>query len=87
MIRGKLKCGFEYEIEDHVLNNMELLDAVAEIDQNPMALSSVTKMLFGTEKRKELYNHLRDPETNTVPILAVSEAVAEIFTGSGAGKN
>ena len=87
MIKGKLKCGYEYEIEDHVLNNMELLDAVAEIEENPMALSSVTKMLFGTEKRKELYDKLRDPANGTVPIMAVSEAVAEIFAGSGAGKN
>ena len=87
MIKGKLKCGYEYEIEDHVLNNMELLDAVAEIDENPMALSSVMKMLFTPEKRKALYDHLRDPNTGTVPILDVSEAVAEIFAGSGAGKN
>ena len=87
MIEGKLKSGFEYKIEDHVLDNMELLDAIAEVDQNPMVLSKVLKMLLGDEQRKKLYNHLRDPKNGNVPIVAVSDAVAEIFSGSGQLKN
>lgn len=87
MIEGKLKSGFAYKIEDHVLDNMELLDAIAEVDQNPMVLSKVLKMLLGTEQRKELYDHLRDPKNGNVPIVAVSDAVAEIFSGSGQLKN
>ena len=87
MVEGKLKSGFEYKIEDHVLDNMELLDAIAEVDQNPMALSKVLKMLLGPEQRKELYDHLRDSENGNVPIVAVSDAVAEIFGGSGQLKN
>ena len=87
MIEGKLKSGFEYKIEDHVLDNMELLDAIAEVDQNPMVLSKVLKMLLGDEQRKKLYDHLRDPKNGNVPIVAVSDAVAEIFSGSGQLKN
>ena len=87
MIEGKLKSGFEYKIEDYVLDNMELLDAIAEVDQNPMVLSKVLKMLMGDEQRKKLYDHLRDPKKGNVPIVAVSDAVAEIFSGSGQLKN
>lgn len=87
MIEGKLKSGFEYKIEDYVLDNMELLDAIAEVDQNPMALPKVLKMLMGDEQRKKLYDHLRDPKNGNVPIVAVSDAVAEIFSGSGQLKN
>lgn len=87
MIEGKLKTGFEYKIEDHVLDNMELLDAVSEADENPLVLSKVLKMLLGTEQRKNLYDHLRDPQNGNVSIIAVSEAVAEIFSGSGQLKN
>lgn len=87
MIEGKLKSGFEYKIENHVLDNMELLDAIAEVDQNPMVLSKVLKMLLGDEQRKKLYDHLRDPDNGNVPIVAVSNAVAEIFSGSGQLKN
>lgn len=87
MIEGKLKSGFEYKIEDHALDNMELLDAIAEVDQNPMVLSKVLKMLLGPEQRKKLYDHLRDPKNGNVPIVAVSDAVAEIFSGSSQLKN
>jgi len=87
MIEGKLKSGFEYKIEDHVLDNMELLDAIAEVDQNPMVISKVLKMLMGDDQRKKLYDHLRDPKNGNVPIVAVSDAVAEIFRGSGQLKN
>ena len=87
MVEGKLKSGFEYKIKDHVLDNMELLDAIAEVDQNPMVLSKVLKMLLGPEQRKKLYDHLRDPKNGNVPIVAVSDAVAEIFGGSGQLKN
>lgn len=87
MIEGKLNSGFEYKIEDHVLDNMELLDAIAEVDQNPMVLSKVLKMLLGDDQRKKLYDHLRDPKNGNVPIVAVSDAVAEIFSGTGQLKN
>lgn len=87
MIQGKTTSGFEYQIEEKTLDNMELLDAVVEADSNPLAISRVVKMLLGDEQRKKLYDHLRT-ESGNVPILAVSEIVAEIFRNSGQpGKN
>lgn len=51
MIQGKLKSGFEYKIEESTLDNMELLDIIVEVDQNPLAISKVVKMLLGEEQR------------------------------------
>lgn len=81
MIEGKLKSGFAYQIEDHVLDNMELLDAIGEVDQNPIYMSKVLKMLLGDEQKKALYNHLRTEHGN-VPIAAISDAITEIFGNS-----
>lgn len=87
MISGKTKSGFEYSIDSNVMDNMELLDAVAEIDGNPLALSKVLKMVLGDEQRKALYDHLRQ-EDGRVPVKAVSEEITDIFTSSGKnGKN
>lgn len=87
MISGKTKSGFEYSIDSNVMDNMELLDAVAEIDSNPLALSKVLKMVLGDEQRKALYDHLRQ-EDGRVPVKAVSEEITDIFTSSGKnGKN
>ena len=62
--------------------SMELLDAIVEADENPLAVSKVVKLLLGENQRRKLYDHLRTDKGN-VPILAVSNAVAEIFRGSG----
>lgn len=81
-IKGKLSCGFEYAIEPERLDNMELIDAIAEADRNPIAVSTVVDLLLGDQK-KELYNCLRTEKGN-VPVKAVSEAVAAIFKNSNA---
>lgn len=87
MTHGKTTSGFEYEIDESALDNMELLDAIAETDENPLAFSKLVTCLLGAEQRKKLYNHLRTEKGN-VPILAVSEEIAEIFRNTGkAGKN
>ena len=82
MIRGKLESGFEYEIAEEVRDNMELLDAIVEAEESPLAVSKVVQLLLGKEQKKLLYDHLRTEKGN-VPIMAVSNAVAEIFRGSG----
>lgn len=86
MNKGKLKCGFEYEIDEEVLDNMELLDAIADADENPINMSKVVRMLLGDEQRKKLYDWLRTEKGN-VPIVAVSNAVVEIFASKQGAKN
>ena len=89
MIKGKTKTGFIFEIEDNALDNMELLDAIAEIDneENPLAISKVINLLLGKEEKKKLYNHCR-AEDGRVPIEALVQEVAEIFESLGEkGKN
>lgn len=86
MIRGKTNSGFKFEIEDHVLDSMELLDAIMEADESPGAISKVVKMILPADQRKKLYDHLRTEKGN-VPIMAVAQEVAEIFSANQQGKN
>lgn len=87
MICGKTKSGFEYKINPDIMDDMELLDAIAEIDENPINVSTVLKMVLGDQQRKALYDHLRNDE-GRVPVKAVAEAIVDIFTSSGKeGKN
>lgn len=86
MITGKTSSGYAFSIEDHVLDNMELVDAIVEADNNPAAISQVVKMILTTEQRKALYDHLRTKHGN-VPILAVVNEVVEIFNCTPQGKN
>lgn len=82
MIRGTLKSGFEFEIPESARDNMELVDAIADMQYNPLGISKVTKMLLGDDQRRRLYDHLRT-EAGNVPVAAVSDAITEIFLNSG----
>lgn len=74
-----LKCGLACELPDDVMDNMELVDALAECDENnPLVLARICRLLYGDKIRKELYSILRT-EDGRVPVAAVAEAVRETF--------
>ena len=86
MLEGKTKSGFSFSIEDNVLDDMRLVDALAEIDANPMAISKVVQLLLG-DQRNALYAHLARDD-GSVPVEAVVEAVMDIFqAGDKRAKN
>lgn len=88
MVEGKTSCGFSFSMDEKVLNNMELVDALAEAqDDDPIAVSRACLILLGKDRRKQLYDHLRTPD-GRVPVEAVSKNMVEIFEIFGKqGKN
>ena len=79
MLKGKTETGFAFEIDEKRLDNMELLDAIAEMENdNIIALSNVSQLLLGKEQRKALYDHIRD-EDGTVPSKSFSDELVNIF--------
>lgn len=83
----KTKSGFECEITKDRLDNMELVDALAELDENELAVSRVCLLLLGKETRKRLYDHLRT-EDGRVPTAALTAELSEIMAALGeTGKN
>ena len=88
MKKGKLKNGFEFEVDENVLDDMRLIDAMAEAqDENPTKFSKAILMVLGAEQRDRLYEHIA-LENGRVPIEATSEALVEIFEAMGEeGKN
>ena len=85
-MKGKTSTGFEFDIEDERLDDMELVDIMAEIDENPLLMPKLCKMLLGEEQKKRLYDHLRS-EDGGVPIEATTNAIQEIFSSPGDLKN
>lgn len=88
MITGKTKSGFEFEVKENALDDMRLLDAVAEVadGSNPLALSFVVKQILG-ESRNALYLHVAEKD-GRVPVEKVNDEITEIINAYGkAGKN
>lgn len=87
MRNGITRSGFAYELDETAADNMELVDALADMETgNPLATSRVVNLLLGPQQKKALYDHLRLPD-GRVPVTAVSEAIVDIFTAGSKTKN
>ena len=86
--RGTLKNGFEFAVDVEILDDMELIDTIAEADEgNPAKFKEATDKILGKEQKKSLYDHLRN-EKGKVPIEAFKDAFMEILESIGdEGKN
>ena len=85
MIHVKTAAGFEADISESVRDNMELVDALAELeDGNPLALSRIVRLVMG-DSRKALYDFCRG-EDGVAPTTVGSQELMEIIQQVG-GKN
>lgn len=82
--KGTLENGFKFDIDDAVLDDMELIDDMAEAQgDNPLKISAVMNKVLGEEQKGRLYDHVRDEATGRVPVEKVSACLAEIFEKIG----
>lgn len=87
MITAKTESGFSIELKESALDNMEVLDALSDLDEgNPLAMSRLVVKLLGKDGKKRLYDHLRT-EDGRVPASAVESAIMELFQSINNGKN
>jgi len=87
MIEGVTSSGFSYRVADNAIDNMEFLDALAELnDEDALALSKICLLLLGKQQRRSLYDHLRR-EDGTVPIAEVNAEILDILNAQQTGKN
>ncbi len=82
MIKGKTKSGFEFEISKDVVNDYELVENLAELEDNPLILAKVIKQILGEEQTEKLKNHVRN-EKGIVPTDRMTQEIIEIFQNSG----
>ncbi|MGP1411476.1 hypothetical protein [Peptoanaerobacter stomatis] len=80
-IKGVTKSGFEYELSKDRLNNFELIEIFAEVDNNPLLLPKALTLLLGAEQKQRLYDHLRTSD-DIVPADLVGQEIAEIFNSN-----
>jgi hypothetical protein len=86
--KGTLNCGFAYEVDDEVLDDMYLVEAVAEAQgEDPLKITKVITMVLGPEQKARLYKHLEN-EKHRVPAEVAVTTLQELFEKLGdEGKN
>ena len=83
MIPVKTESGFECTINELLADDMEFMDDIAMLDDEPQILSKLILKLLGKEQKKALYDHLR-LEDGRVPIEETAKMFAEIMNQAGA---
>lgn len=84
-IKGTTSTGFEFEINQDRLNNYELVEAIAEVDTNPLVLPRILNLMLGPQAQN-LKDHVRTYE-GIVPLEALMSEVEEIFANQKSVKN
>lgn len=78
IIRGITKSGFKFSVDSEVFKDMEMLELIGEVDDNPILMPKLLEKMFGKKQKDNLYNFVRD-DKGSVPIEKVSEIVKDIF--------
>lgn len=87
-VKIKLDNGFECVVDDDIFDDMELVEDLAETEENPLKIRNVLNRVLGEEQKKALYESVRDSKSGRVPVEDVSEALFDIMSKVGeAGKN
>ena len=84
-----LENGFVISVDENVIDNMELVDALAEMkdDDDSLGISKVARLILGKKQRKALYDAVRT-EDGRVPLNEISHAIEELFAAfDDQGKN
>ena len=82
MLKGKTKSGFEFEIDEKIADDMELLEAIAEAETETYKFPKVLEKVLGKEQKQRLYDHVRTKKGN-VPIEKAMNAFVEIMNAAG----
>lgn len=87
MITGKTKSGFEFEVNDYITNDYEVLELIGAADKNIVEVPRLAKAVLGEEQANKAKEHLRN-EQGYVPTDIMSEMLVEIINQRGeVGKN
>lgn len=78
IIRGITKSGFRFSVDSEVFKDMEMLELIGEVDDNPILMPNFLEKMFGKKQKDNLYDFVRD-DKGSVPIEKVSEIVKDIF--------
>lgn len=87
MLRGTTKSGFEFEIDEEILDDYDFLELLCHIDGGETSLTiKMVDTLLGEEQKEKLKEHVRTA-SGRVSAKKLLEEVGEIFDATKNLKN
>ena len=82
--KGTTKTGLPFDISMERMENYEVVETIAEIDENPLVLPRLLKLLLG-DQVAALKDHVRG-EDGIVPTQKLMDEVRDIFESQNVKK-
>lgn len=87
MIEGTTKSGFNFKLEDYILDDYDLLEMLCSVDHgNYSDVAKLVAMLLGEDQKEDLKSFLRNRD-GRVKTSAIMSEISDIFEACNAGKN
>ncbi|WP_281738480.1 hypothetical protein [Enterococcus dispar] len=86
MIKGVTESGFKYKLSEERLDNYELLESFAEMEESPLAMPRVLNLLLGKEQTGKLKEHVRTKD-GFVPSDKLGAELQDIMLNNPKVKN
>ena len=87
MLRGKTESGFEFELDDNVLDDWKLVKYLRNVDKgDTQYIVDVAERLLGEEQCEKLENFIEEQYGKATATLMTKE-VASILEATKEGKN
>jgi hypothetical protein len=89
MIKGTTKTGFNFELDDDVIDDYDLLLKLAEVDAGNLAgIDGIFNEVLGKEQKNELREHIKKVTgRKRVSLKLMVASLQEIFEATNATKN
>lgn len=88
MIKGKTESGFEFELEDDIMDDYDLVLLFGKYNKSPSmdVVADIAIKMLGEEQHQRLMDHLRD-DRGKLKTSAMVRALEEIEEAIPAVKN
>ena len=91
MITGKTKSGFKFNVDERILDDWRVVDAIGmsesdDASEQICGARMLVDLLLGNEKQK-LIDYIAKENDGYVPATAMTSVIAEIITASREIKN
>lgn len=73
MKKVKTESGFSINVDEKNFDDMEFIEKLAAVEDNPLVLPDVLTMALGEKGKNALYDHVRDSKGRAVASKAMEE--------------
>ena len=76
--KGTLSNGFRYSIENDVFDDYEILELIADVEDNPTSITKLVTLILGEKQKNNLIKYLKNKE-GKARLSTMERLMGELF--------